>query len=75
MSEVRACNLPLVRIPNNYFCSDSVCKATALDNSRRVRFLAVWDDIVTIPAKCLPQTSNNKLPYKVGLIMNTPLSL
>ena len=76
MTEVRACDLPLVRVPENYFCGDSVRKGAALYNSGHVSDVtAVWDDNVTIRAKCLPQTSVNKLPYEVELIVSTPLSL
>ena len=74
MTEVRTCDLTLLRVPNTYFCGDSVRKGAPLYNSGLVSDVtAAWD--VTLRAKCLPQTSVNKLPYEVELIVSTPLSL
>ncbi|XP_077511415.1 uncharacterized protein LOC144121841 [Amblyomma americanum] len=69
MAEVRSCDFPVVRVPDEYFCGDSERKGRALYESGHVHDVAaVWDNPVRIRVKCVAQTSVTKPSYEVELV-------
>lgn len=71
MAAVQNCDFPFIRVDSKYFCGDSYNKGRALYESGHISDVsAVWDNPISIRAKCVPQTSVTKPAYDVELIVS-----